>query len=140
MSAGRRTLASAAALLGLLAASANAAGPDPDVELIAASAAFDDLERRGNLLFEGPAKIEDDAERDAAMDIIRDTQQPHLNRLMQLRAQTLQGARARLQSLLLWDAELDPEGDAAEEGTYTHVRLLGALLRDLDGLLPAARA
>ena len=132
----RRILFGAATALAL-ARPTWAADPSPDAELLAFSAAFDALEHRCNALYEGPTRIINDDERDIALAPIRDEQERLLTPLMDLRAQTLAGARARLQTLLLWDKDLAPEDDAAAEGDYVNHRLLAALLRDLDAVLPA---
>lgn len=111
------------------------AGPNSDAELIRLCEAFDALERQYDATF----RTMDEDAGDVARDRIVEQQEPLLNRMTALRAKSREGLRARLESLLLWDKELG-FGDAECEGECFNTRLLAALLRDLDRLLPGRAA
>lgn len=134
----RGVLASAAGLLafgGTTAAVQAAPGAHPDAELIALCAAFDDLERRYRASFDrdSSAYVEDDDERDRVNDLIREAQDPLEERICAIRATTLDGWRARVRSILLWDAEADPAEDSLCLGHSTDRRMTAATFRDLLG-------
>ena len=101
----------------------------PDAELLEACANADEVQRRIDALWTGPTRVDDDNQRDTLLDPLRDEQHPFLEQVVDLRAQTLAGHMARARTLLLWDK--DPP--SADDSYYMNERLMGALLRDLDG-------
>lgn len=107
----------------------------PDAELFALCAAHDDLERRYRASFDpsSPAYVEDDDARDLVNDPIHDAQKPLGERICAMRATTTEGARARVRSILLADAELDPAEDALWSGHSMDRRMTAAVFRDLLG-------
>ncbi len=100
-----------------------------DAELIAVCAEFDVIERHINSHYAGGSRnIEDDEERDAAIAPMEEAQAPLLERIIALRATTLDGFMARARTLALWDL------DAMRQigpGHYLEDRMLAALLRDM---------
>ncbi len=106
-----------------------AADHHADAELIAVCAEFDAIERHINSHYAGGSrKIEDDEERDAAIAPFQEAQAPLLERIIALRATTLDGFMARARTLALWDL------DAMRQigpGHYLEDRMLAALLRDM---------
>ncbi|MGI4799979.1 MAG: hypothetical protein ACRYG8_39285 [Janthinobacterium lividum] len=100
----------------------------PDAELLAACAVFDTMERQVSAFYEGPGRLDDDDQRQAAIDLVVDRQAPWLDRICDLRAVTPAGWKAKAQSLALWDQEVLQakwsEGDVSE-------RILATLLRDM---------
>ncbi len=108
-----------------------AAHPHPDRELIGVCAEFDAIERHINSHYAGGSrKIEDDEERDGAIAPFQEAQAPLLERIIALRATTLDGFMARARTLALWDL------DAMRQigpGHYLEDRMLAALLRDMVG-------
>ncbi len=115
------------AALGGSPASMVAPAVSPDADLLEACAAFDDLERRYLATdFEADSST---AYGQAVVEEQRrcfDAQVPLLNHLVELRATTLEGHRARARSLALWDAELLKDGD----GDFGEC-LTAAIVRDL---------
>ena len=110
-----------AALAGLITpAIAGAAPAGWDAELIAACAQFDVLERRLQALSDDKYADEREA--------IRDEQFPLLDRICAANCTTLEGLRARVRTIALWEA--DAPTFAADE-TYWNSRMFHALLRDL---------
>ena len=104
-------------------------GMHPDGALMAACAAFDAAKRLYHTFYHGPNAIEDDDEREEAMQP-NEAERRRLVRLVcSLRATTLEGHLARVRVLMLEDLELDPAEDAQSQ--YLNVSLLGALIRDL---------
>ena len=133
----RRTLfgASAAALtlgtLPALAGPAAASASHPDAELIAVCAAFDRLEAHINSLYEGKANaIEDDDERDEAIEPLTERQEPLLDRMCAIRAKTPAGWQAKARSLAGWDLEILYE---SEHAVSWDDRMLVSLIRDMTG-------
>ena len=98
----------------------------PDAELLEACADADAVQRRMDVLYTGPTRVEDDAERDALLAPLQDEQEPFLEKVCDLRATTLAGHMARAHTLALWDKEaLQPAG--ASWNSY----IAAALVRDL---------
>ncbi len=147
MSADRLTTASRRRLLesaGLLTAGlGRAAGsgadapaepPHPDLPLIAACEAFNDVEQRKLDLIEGPGRMVDDAARAKVLAPLMAEQQGCLDVICTQRATTLAGHQARAISFVLWDG-----GELAERASaagFLEDRLVAALVRDLAGLPP----
>jgi hypothetical protein len=104
-------------------------GSHPDAELMAACAAFDAAEREYLNFFHGPDYIEDDDEREEAMEPCNEERSRLVELICSLRATTLEGHLARARVVMLEDLELDPAEDAQSE--YHNISLLGALIRDL---------
>jgi hypothetical protein len=104
-------------------------GTHPDAELMAACAALDAAERRCLEFHHGPNAIEDDGERNEAMEPFEDERDRLARLVCDLRATTLEGHLARIRVAMLEDLELDPAEDAQSQ--YINISLLGALLRDL---------
>lgn len=130
----RRKFLGAAAVMAASGAVAQAVpGAHPDAELIALCAAFMGLERRHQASFDpsSPAYVEDDDERDRVNDPICDAQEPLVERICAMRATTLEGARARVRSILLWDADADPAKDPLCFGHSMNHRMTAAVFRDL---------
>ncbi len=98
-----------------------------DGELVAACGQFDALQRQVGELFDGPARIEDEAERDVALRPIEAAQDALLDRLCSLRAATLEGHHARAATVALYDPDILGKID---EGHIVE-RMVAALLRDL---------
>jgi hypothetical protein len=98
-----------------------------DGELIRLCAEFDALERR-IISFHtgGSAYIVDDAARQRAIDPIQDEQLPLLDRIVELRAITAEGWKARAATLVLYT----PHYVNVRE-PYVDQRMIGALLRDM---------
>ena len=138
MTARREVLAiGTAALVGVLSATAAAAAAlpvvqadHPDAELLAACAAFDELERAYIATdFEAHTGSPEDIAAEAGRDCLRDAQDPLLARMVELRATTREGMMARARSLILWDGEvMQEDGPLAE---FTNTKLTRAVLRDL---------
>jgi hypothetical protein len=104
-------------------------GTHPDAELMAACAAFDAAEREYLSFFHGPDYIEDDDEREVALDPNGAERTRLVRRICRLRATTVEGHFARIRVVMLEDLELDPAEDA--QSPFFNISLLGALLRDL---------
>ncbi len=105
----------------LAAAPATPVQLHPDAELLAACAAFDELERA----YISISSTVDEAA-DAELDRIADAQDPLVERMCQLRATTREGESARVRSLLLWAPDL-----VDEESPSVDKMLLRSILRDL---------
>ena len=131
----RRLLAARGALLGLatLGAMGAAPAPNPDAELLALSARYDELERKFIGLFgDGPDTFEAEAERDLQIDKIRVVQEPILDRMMELRAHTLEGVMARVRTMFLEDMQVAQRMHLhLAESTFVNERLHAVLMRDL---------
>ena len=102
--------------------------PHPDAELIVVCAKFDRLEHRyiaigGHHAAGSPAEDGADAKRAR----ITEAQSELVDRMIKLRAVTLEGHAARAHSLALWDAEMMKPGTTGDTGT----RLTAAIVRDL---------
>ena len=101
----------------------------PDAALIAAAAEFCALEERRVGLIEGPGRIDDDGDRDRALQPIAAAQEMYLRVLCDARATTPDGHRARASAIVL--------GDGAEVFYRAQVcglpedLLIAALLRDV---------
>ena len=106
-----------------------APGTHPDAELMAACAAFDAAEREHLGLFYGPNAIEDEDERDRALDPIEEERDRLARVVCSLRATTLDGHLARIRCVMLEDMDLDPAEDA--RSSFLSESLVGALIRDL---------
>lgn len=104
--------------------------PHPDAELIRLCAEFDALQRAWlDVLHANPGAecgSLEEAVIEAAEDLARDAQAPLLDRILSLRAATLEGAHAIARSLALWDAELlkDGTGDTGQLLTTALARSL----------------
>ena len=130
------TLGTAAPVGALSATAAGAAAlpvaqaDHPDAELLAACAAFDELERAYIATNHGAAHgSPEDIAATAEQDRLTAAQAPLVDRMVELRAVTHLGMVARASSLVLWDAELmKPDGEMA---ACTNGRLMQALVRDL---------
>ena len=110
------------------------ARPSPDAELIALCVRFDDLERRiratyGSL---GNTLDDEDAE-DLLREPLQQAQKPLFERIMNLRATTIEGHRARAAMLRLWHDQLEGKG---RSGGYWADRMAWALVRDVLGETP----
>ena len=127
----RRHMLAGAALLGsgLGGAGGVAERSTSDAGLLAAAAAFCNLERRMLGLIDGPGRVADDGARDLLLAPLRDEQAPHLDQLCRERARSLGGHRARAMAFALWDG-----GELAERAGAQGLladRLLAAVVRDL---------
>ena len=113
--------------------------PHPDAALLAALSEFDAIEHHFLSLYDRRHSryIEDDDDRDAVVVSLNEAQQPSLERVCSLPARTLEGILARVRTIVLQDAELNPAVDAVTEG-YANDRLMAALLRDLLAMGSAA--
>lgn len=133
MATRRKPLEAAAAVPASGAVVQPAPSVHPDAELIALCAAHDDLERRYRASFDpsSPTYVEDDDARDLVNDPICDAQEPLAERICAMRATTLEGARARVRSILLWDADADPAKDPLCLGRSINHRMTAAVFRDL---------
>ena len=105
-----------------------------DAQLIDACLAFDTLEKRVDAFNDpnDPAYIENDDDRDAAIAPIEAEQAPLMERICVLNAMTLDGARARIHSFLLWNKAINPIVDAAAPNRPWNERMIAAALRDLE--------
>ena len=133
----RRELLGAVGFSGLAAvAAAGFARPDqsaipaqasPDAELIALCARFDELERQINATF---GTMEDEHAEDVLRVPMQEAQELLFERIMSLRATTIEGHRARAAMYRLW---YDPlEGEGRPERNWAG-RLAWALVRDVLG-------
>ena len=134
----RAALLGAGAVLALPGVAAPAgASPGTDADLIAACAEFNVLERQFLALFDGPGRIEDDDEREEPVARIHEAQKPILDRIVRLRATTMNGFLARIRTIMLEDLDLNPNKMAASQ--FMNEQLLGAFLRDFADLAGVAR-
>ncbi|WP_158744133.1 hypothetical protein [Acidisphaera sp. L21] len=124
----RRGFLAGAATLPLVAHATSMAPPaaHPDAELLAACAAFDDLERQALATFAGrdfddPAEIAADFERES----IVEAQIPPVDIIASHHAITKEGMAARARSIRLWAP------DEFRENGHFSGRTVHALLRDL---------
>ncbi len=102
-----------------------------DEELITVCAEFDAIEAHINAHYSGGAlEIKDDEERDIAILPMQEAQEPLLDRIVALRATTLDGFMARARTLAGWDVEATRK---IGEDNYLNERMLAALLRDMVG-------
>jgi len=92
-------------LAGAVAAPALAATAYPDAELIRLCAEFDALEIQHEAFFEGSTRIDDDEERDVALEPIETAQEALLDRICHLPICTLDGARALAATYVLYIAK-----------------------------------
>ena len=121
----RRSLLAGAA--GLAPMTALSAPSHPDAAVLAACAAFDELEMAYIASFNG--ELDDTPEGVAAVEErerIHDAQRLVLDRICGQPATTLAGVRAKARSLVLWDEEA-----IEDDATYFNDRLRTSLLRDL---------
>ena len=95
----------AALLAGAVAAPTLLAAAHPDAELIRLCAEFDALEIQHEAFFEGPTRIDDDEDRDVALEPIETAQKALLDRICHLPICTLDGARALASTYLLYIAK-----------------------------------
>ncbi len=103
------------------------AAVSPDADLLAACAAFDELERAYIATYAGCP--ETGPEWDAAETVrerLSDAQDPLVDRICDLRAVTREGQAARARSLALWAPDVVKEG-----GADPIARLTTAIVRDL---------
>jgi uncharacterized protein (DUF1501 family) len=113
----------AAALAGLLTpAIASAAPSGDDTELIAACAQFDALERQLQALSED--------EYADAREAIQAAQLPLLERICAANCTTMEGLRARVRTIALWEGDIPT---FSPDEAYWKSRMFHALLRDLSG-------
>ena len=98
--------------------------PHPDVDLFAACAEFDALERAYLATgFSHDTRTPEGVAVEAEQARIQREQDPLVDRICALRAVTREGQAARARSLVLWDAELmKPQGDIAGQLTQAIVR------------------
>ena len=116
-----------AALAGLITpAIASAAPSGDDIELIAACAQFDALERQLQALSED--------EYAAAHEAIQAVQFPLLERICAATCTTMEGLRARVRTIALWEGDMPT---FAPDEAYWNSRMFHALLRDLSGEMRA---
>lgn len=128
----------AALSLGIAAAAASVARPAPaggtaqstDAKLIRLCAEFDAVERRVKSHYAGGANhIRDDDERDAIIDPFCRQQERLLALLVEARATTLDGLRARAATLALFAPDVArPDANDDLPG-----QMIAAILRDLTG-------
>ena len=112
-----------AALAGLITpAIASAAPSGGDIDLIAACAQFDAMERQLQALSED--------EYAEAHEAIQAAQLPLLERICAATCTTMEGLRARVRTIALWEAEAPT---FAPNEAYWNSRMFHALLRDLSG-------
>lgn len=128
----RRALFAGAAAVPVAAVIPPAAAPtEADAELIATCAAFDALERRILAFYsDGATPIEDDDERDEAIDPLSGQQEKLLDPICAMRAVSLRGMRARAATLVLNAPHV------LEPSHHWESRLCAAVLRDLLGTVP----
>ena len=133
----RRDLLGAAAFSGFAAvAVAGFAWPDqpailaqpaPDAELIALCDRFNELEREIIATY-GMLDDEHEDEEDALRAPMEQAQKPLFEKIMGLRATTIEGHRARAAMFRLWYSQL--EGEGRSEGFWAG-RMAWALVRDV---------
>ena len=119
----RVALKAGAGFLGAAIATAPtlAAGQHPDAELLGTVAEFERHERRLKA-----APTDDEDAFDQIADGVSEAQQPHVDRMCELQAVTLDGLQARAAALKLWEpalANVDHRDD-------TQSRMIAALVRD----------
>ena len=109
---------------------AASAAPDTDAELIRLCAEFDALERQIRSYYAGGANyIQDEDERDARIEPLCEQQERLLPSLVEARAATLDGLRARATTLAIYMPEMaDPNVNDDTAG-----KMVAAILRDLTG-------
>ena len=107
---------------------ASPGAPGDDAALIADCQAFIAWEHHVRALYRGQTRIEDDDERDIALDALQEHQRPLMDRICTAPATTLEGARAKGTALATWASDLlNPPTTCWDE------RLLASLLADLSG-------
>jgi hypothetical protein len=74
----------------------------------------------------GATPIEDDDERDAVVDPLREQQRPIENRICDLPAKTIEGIQAKARNIALWAPDL-----LTETNGYTDKKFVASILRDL---------
>ncbi len=100
----------------------------PDAALLAACAAFDELEQAYVATHSGPVVLTESVAAESERDRLSDAQEPLVARMCELRAVTKEGQAARARSLALWDVELFKEAWQEDTGD----RLTAAIVRDHD--------
>ena len=101
---------------------------DSDAALIAACVAAAEVERRKRALFDGPARIDDDAARDEALDPLDAELRAYVEAAAQTVPATWTGHVVRAAAFLLWDAGgLHHQARLGTAGD----RLLAAVVHDL---------
>jgi hypothetical protein len=108
---------------------------NPDATLIAACAEFDRLERQCFGLFYGPARITDEDQRDDAMTLISEAQKPSWNVICSTQAKTLEGLRAKAQTVAMEDLELFPALRQDMDSAFTNFSLQASLMLDVFAVL-----
>ncbi len=99
----------------------------PDAELLTACAAADAIQARIDALWADPVLVADDARLNPLVRALEEEEEPFLDQVYVLQAQTLAGHRARARTLALWDKETFRSG-----GSWNEL-LASALVRDLIG-------
>lgn len=130
---GSGTVAAAAGLAGALLSSgasySAATVSGTDAELIALCSRFDELQRRcDDTCTRGPYSAANEAAARALRAPWEAEQDELFERIISFRATTLAGFRARARMLLLWDKEVQVDG---EDGGCWDDRMTWALLRDM---------
>ena len=119
-------------------AAVNASSEDSmgaDAQLVAACLAFDALEKRCAAIYDpcDPAYLEDEDALCCTLALIEKAQAPLLEQICVLKAVTIEGARARVRSLLLRGSSINPDADAVAANLSCEERMIAAVLRDLLG-------
>ena len=129
---GRRGLVGPGASLLLLAGAAMKAAPpaeaagSPDAELLRVCAEFDALERQ-YVALHGVETIEEEHANEPLINVVSARQQHLLDRLCELRATTMQGLRAKAETLANWD----PTSTDEDPGRYWDDRMVASLVCDI---------
>ena len=107
------------------------AQPSPDAELITLCGRFDDLEQRIHATYGslGNTLDDEDAE-DLLREPLQQAQKPLFERIVNLRATTIEGHRARAAMFRLWHDQLERKG---RPDGYWADRMAWALVRDVLG-------
>lgn len=134
---GRRT---AFGLFGavMLATLPTPAAASPDAELLALCDEFNEMERQIEVAYsDGPGGINDDNKRDEVLEPVRARQDAILDRMVTIRATTIEGVRARGVLFATWGDDILQ--DWAKSCGYDD-RMLFALVRDAAALSGPAGA
>lgn len=110
---------------------ANGSVSHPDAELLSLCAQHDAIQRRIDDAYPHPATLELERIWDAYREPLEDEQEELIQRMIEARAVTVDGFRARATSLLLWDPDSIKLRARAASGVGDN--MLAALLRDLTG-------